>query len=165
MNMEWVNQYMADAERLIMENRVDEGLAILHGLLYEEPGYASLHNHMGWAQLYFRNDTNQAELHFRAAIGFDPSFAPPYLHLGNLYNRMGLYTKAREHFERGLACEGANRPALFEGMALTWEMQRAFGRAIRCYKEAIAASAGSEFNQLRESIKRCRTKRWVLLFD
>lgn len=164
MNMEWMNQYMADAERLIMENRVDEGLAILHGLLYEEPGYASLHNHIGWAQLYFRNDTNQAELHFRAAIGFDATFAPPFLHLGTLYNRLGHYTQAREHFERGLACEGANRPALFEGIALTWEMQREFGRAIRYYKEAIAASAGPEFNQLNEGIKRCRRKRWVLMF-
>lgn len=165
MNMEWMNEYMADAERLITDNQVDEGLAILQGLLYEEPGYASLHNHMGWAQLYFRNDTNQAELHFRAAIGFEPSFAPPYLHLGNLYNRMGHYTKAREMFERGLSCVEANRVFLLEGLALSCEMQRDFGRAIRLYKEAIAASSASEFNQLRESIKRCRKKRWVLLFD
>ncbi|MFN5169834.1 MAG: hypothetical protein ACK5DD_09425 [Cyclobacteriaceae bacterium] len=163
-NMEWMNHYMADAERLITENRVDEGLSILHSLLYEEPGYASLHNHIGWAQLYFRSDTAQAELHFRAAIAFDPAFAPPYLHLANLYNRVGRYTNAREMFERGLSCAEANRVALLEGLALSWEMQREFGRAIRFYKEAIAASAGPEFNQLNEGIKRCRRKRWVLMF-
>ena len=163
--IEWMEGYMADAERLITDNRVDEGLTILQNLLYDEPGYGSLHNHLGWAYMYHTPDSEKAELHFTMAMRFDASYAPPYLHLGNLYNRTGRYTAAIEQFTRGLSAVGANRVALYEGLALAHEMRKEFRAAIKSYKEAIAGSAGMEFNHLREGIKRCRSKRWVMLFD
>ena len=91
MKIEWLEKYMADAEQLIYNNRVGEGLELLNALLYDEPGYGSLHNHIGWAYLYYTTDLAQAELHLKMALTFDTAFAPPYLHLGTLYLRSGKY--------------------------------------------------------------------------
>src|SRR5262245_13535651 len=102
MKIDWMEKYMADAERLIVENRVDEGLAMLNTLLYDEPGYGSLHNHLGWAYMYYTADVARAEKHFQMAIAFDADFAPPYLHLGSLYLRNGKYTIALSTLELGL---------------------------------------------------------------
>lgn len=165
MRIEWMEYDMARAERFITENQVDEGLLILNNLLFEEPGYGSLHNHLGWAHFYFTGDWTKAELHFQMAIKFDSNFAPAYLHLGNLYNRKELYSMAIEKFNTGLQLQNANKPAFLEGIAQAYEMKRAFGRAIKFYKEAIATSAGFEVDRLRQGIKRCRTKRWVLLLS
>jgi tetratricopeptide (TPR) repeat protein len=163
--MNWIENYMADAERLIMDNRVEEGLGILNNLLFEEPGNSNLHNHLGWAYLYYQNDIARAQLHFTVAMKFDAAFAPPYLHMGNLFNRLGRYTEATDYFKHGLNLPGANRLGLLEGLALAHEMKKEFRLAIKFYKEAIAASTGFEMNHLRASISRCRTKRWVLLLN
>lgn len=165
MRIEWMEQYMANAEKLITENHVEEGMSILRNLLFEEPGYSGLHNHLGWAYMYFSNDVGQAEMHFEMAIKFDPNFAPPYLHLGSLLNRSGRYSAAIDHFNKGLRAVNANRVALYEGLAIAYEMKRDFRKAIKFYKVAIASSVGFEFNHLQEGIKRCRSKRWVLMFS
>ena len=94
MRIEWMEKYMAEAESLIYESRIKEGLALLDNLLYDEPGYGSLHNHIGWAYLYYTADVEKAELHLKMAIWFDASYAAPYLHLCSLYIRTGRYAEA-----------------------------------------------------------------------
>lgn len=156
---------MAMAERLILEQRVDEGMRLLTELLYDEPGSAALHNELGWGYLYFVGNPAQAELHLEAAIRFEPAFAPPYLHLGNLHSQAGRYSLALDWFARGLRRAGANRGALAAGMGWAHEMRGEYRLAIRRYKESLAVSAGPEYESLRESIRRCRGKRWILMLD
>lgn len=74
MRIEWMEKYMADAERLINSNQVEEGLGLLNYLLYDEPGYGSLHNHIGWAYMYYTTEVAKAELAQRKA-GFQISCA------------------------------------------------------------------------------------------
>lgn len=166
MRIEWMEKYMADAERLIYENQVEEGLNILNNLLYEEPGYGSLHNHLGWAYMYYTADTNRAELHLKMAIRFSSQYAAPYLHLGMLYNRLTRYDEAITFLQKGLERPNANRVAMLEGIAQAYEMKGEFRSAIRAYKEAALASAVSfEVNNLMEGVKRCRRKRLAFLFN
>lgn len=164
MKIEWMEQYMKEAEGLIYSNQVNEGLEMLKGLLYEEPGYGSLHNHIGWAYTYYTGEVAQAELHLKMAIRFDPGFAAPYQHLGNLYTRNGRYAEALDCLTKGVALQNANKVAFLESIAHVYELKREYAMAIRYYKEALASTVGMESAQLTEGIKRCRKKRWVMMF-
>jgi tetratricopeptide (TPR) repeat protein len=162
----WIEKYLTEAEQMIFDGRVEEGLNILNNLLYAEPGYASLHNHLGWAYVYHVKNDQQAELHFKVAMRFAPEYAPPYLHLGNLLNRIGRYTEAIEYFREGLTKPEANRSALFEGIAYAFELRGELGQAVRAYKAAANASViDFEVDRMLKSAKRCRKKRLALFFS
>lgn len=165
MRIEWIEKIMSEAEMLVVNNQVEKGLELLNELLYEEPGYGSLHNHIGWAYMYYTPDALKAERHLKLAIYFDAAFMPPYLHLGNLYIRMGRYTEALKYFENGLSKQNANRVAFLEGIAQSYELKGNYAKAIKSYKQALVSTVGFESTDLAEGIKRCRKKRWVMIFS
>lgn len=168
MNMnriEWIEKHMATAEQLIYDNQVEQGLKVLDTLLYEEPGYGSLHNHIGWAYMYYTPDAAKAELHLKLSIRFDAAFAPAYLHLGVLYNRLGRYSEAIDCLRVGLTKPNANKYALMSNIAQAYELRGELGAAIKAYKEALVTSVAEfEVSQLMEGVKRCRRKRMAMLF-
>jgi len=166
MKHEWIDKYMVEAERLIIEQQIDSGLNILNGLLYEEPGYGNLHNHIGWAHLYYTLNYEQAEVHLKAAIRFQPDFHAPYLHLGTLYYRQVRYAEAIDILSTGSTKPYANKTTMLDMIGQSYEMQREFKMAIRAYREAMLSTLAShEMNIYSESIKRCRKKRWKVLLD
>ena len=160
-----MEKYMADAERLIYSNQVEDGLLMLTDLLYDEPGYGSLHNHIGWAYMYYTADVEKAERHLKLAISFDPTFAAPFLHLGNLYIRMGRYAEALSNLKIGLTKQNAHKTAFMEGIGHVHELRWEYAEAIKAYKEALASTVGFETANFTEGIKRCRKKRWVMMFN
>lgn len=163
--IEWIEKHMAAAEQLIYDNQVEQGLKVLDTLLYEEPGYASLHNHIGWAYMYYTPETAKAELHLKLSIKFDAAYAPAYLHLGVLYNRLGRYSEAIDCLRAGLTKPNTNKYALMSTMAQAYELRGDLRAAIKAYKEAmVTAVAEHEVNYLMEGVKRCRRKRMALLF-
>src|SRR5262245_22385211 len=113
MRLEWIEKHLHNAEQLIYSNEVDRGLDLLHSLLYDEPGYGALHNHLGWAYMYYTADSAKAELHLRMAIKFHPEMQAPYLHLGNLLIRLGKHGEAIGLLEEGLKKPEANRVAIW----------------------------------------------------
>jgi tetratricopeptide (TPR) repeat protein len=165
MKNEWIEKYLAEAEQLIYANNVEGGLELMNNLLYEEPGYGTLHNYLGWAYLYYTPDVNRAELHLKMAIRFNETYAPPYLHLGTLYIRGTRYTEAIAVLEKGLQLQNANRHAFLDNIAQAYELNGEFRKAINAYKTALKATVGHESNTLMESIKRCRKKRLTLFFS
>lgn len=157
---------MNEAEQLIVSNQVEAGMAILNGLLYDEPGYAGLHNHLGWAHLYYTSNMPQAEIHLKAALKFHPQMPAPYLHLAHLYVRTERNAAALDIALAGLEKPGANRPVLLEVIGHVYEARHEFRKAIRAYRDAsLASMAGPEINNLHEHIKRCRRKRWIKLVN
>lgn len=165
MKIEWIESYLVEAERMITDERVNEGLSLLNNLLYLEPGYASLHNHLGWAYLYYTEHVAQAELHLKMAIKFDEAYAPPYLHLSTLYIKQAKYSDAISCAENGLARVKDDQLALLQNLAQAYELTRDWRRAIRSYKKALMGSVVSyESDMILTSIKRCRKKRVALFF-
>lgn len=164
LRIEWLEKYMKEAEGMMYENRVEEGLTALGNLLYDEPGYGNLHNHLGWAYLYYTADVARAEQHLKLAIKFEAEFAAPYLHLGTLYVRLGRYEEAAEVLQQGLTKNGANKMALYECIGQAYELKRDYAKAIKAYKEALVSTTGAETHALGESIKRCRKKRLTMMF-
>lgn len=166
MRIEWMENYLKEAEQLIYSNEVDRALALLNSLLYDEPGYSSLHNHLGWAYLYYTGDSAKAEMHLRMAIKFHPEFAPPYLHMGQLLIRLGRYSEAIEFLEKGLQKPEANVFACWESIGRAYELKAAYGPAMKAYRNAMVSSmAEHELNNLDAGIKRCRRKKWALFFS
>lgn len=164
--IEWIDNHLAQAEAMVYRGEVDEALNMLESLLFEEPGYAPLHNVIGWAYLYHIGNTARAELHFRAATRFASNYAPPCLHLGILLNRAGRYHEAIQFFRAGLRGQGAYLPALMEGIAQAYEMRQEYRLAIRAYREAATASVtDEEVNRMLSAARRCRRKRFVLMFS
>lgn len=164
--IEWIENHLTQAEAMIYRGQVDEALNTLESLLFEEPGYAPLHNVMGWAYLYHAGNVARAELHFRTAIRLASTYAPPYLHLGLLMNRTGRYEEAIEFFRAGLRGHGAYLPALMEGIAQAHEMRQEYRLAIRAYREAATASViNEEVDRMLTAARRCRRKRLVLMFS
>lgn len=164
MRIEWIEKYLKEAEQLIYESNLEGGLTLMTNLLYEEPGYGSLHNHLGWAYLYYTSDIAKAELHLTLAVKFQEAYPAPYLHLGNLHIRKGDYAKALKVLECGVKKPDANRLAFLENIARAHELMGEYKKAVTTYKAALKASAGPESNGYIESIKRCRKKRLVLFF-
>lgn len=162
----WIEKYLNDAEQMFYNNQIEEGLAVLNNLLYDEPGYGNLHNHLGWAYLYYTADTKRAELHLKLAIRFNEAFAPPYQHLGALYTKAGNYTEALACLEKGVTKNQANKVAMLQNIAHVYELQAKWAEAIKVYKKAMLASVvDQEINNLKAGIKRCRRKRVTLLFS
>ncbi len=156
---------MVDAEKLIYENQLTEGLALLDKLLYDEPGYGSLHNHIGWAYTYYTSDVEKAMLHLKMAIFFDATYAAPYLHMGNLCIRTGCYTEALKYLNKGLTALNPNKVAFMESIAQAYELKKEYAKAVTAYKDALASTVGMESEKFTEGIKRCRKKRWVMMFS
>jgi tetratricopeptide (TPR) repeat protein len=165
MKIDWMEKYLTEAEGLIYNNQIEQGLEILNDLLYDEPGYGRLHNHIGWAYMYYTSDIAKAELHLTMAIRFNEAHAAPYLHMGNLCLRTERYGEALEYLSKGITKENANKIAFLESTAHVYEMKREYTKAIKAYKEATLVSmAGFEINNLAEAIKRCQKKRLVHYF-
>lgn len=165
MKIDWIEKYLQEAEQLIINNKVKEGFQLLNSLLYEEPGYGYLHNHLGWAYLYYSDEFAKAELHLKLAIKFNGSYPAPYIHLGNLFIRMRRYADAIEYLKQGLNKPGAHRVGFLEALGQAYELNDDFKNAIKTYHEAIVSSVVTfEVNNLTEHIKRCRKKKWALLF-
>lgn len=164
--IEWIEKYMLDAERMIVEGgeQLQHGLNVLNDLLYDEPGYGSLHNHLGWAHLYYTLDYEMAEVHLKTAIKFQPEFHAPYLHLGTMYYRQGKYGDAIEVLNSGVSKPFAHKVTMLEMIGQSYEMKREYTLAIKTYKEAMLSTLTSgEMNIYSESIKRCRKKKWRVL--
>lgn len=166
MKIDWIEKYLTDAEQLIYDNRVNEGLELMNRLLYDEPGYGYLHNHLGWAYLYYTEDSVKAELHLKLATQFASEYPAPYMHLGNLYIRLRKYEEAICHLKVGLNKPGANRVGFLETMGQAYELLANYGKAIAMYREGVTSSVITlEVNNLNEHIKRCRKKRWSMMFS
>jgi predicted Zn-dependent protease len=162
--IDWLEKHLVEAEQMFYENRVEEGLERLNNLLYEEPGYGNLHNHLGWAYLYYSADSERAELHLKMAVRFAESFPAPYLHLGALYVRLGRYNEAIHWLKLGLTKHQPNRIAFLQNIAQAYELQGKWSEAIQAYKEAMMNSVVEhEVANLNAGIKRCRKKRWTML--
>ena len=162
MKLEWMEKYLNEAEQLIYDNRVNDAIALLQNLLYDEPGYGYLHNHLGWAYMYYTADVTQAELHLKMAIKFDGQYPAPFIHMGNLMIRCNRYAEAIDYLKQGMEKPSASRVVFLEAMGQAWELSGDFGQAIKAYREAMmAALTDHEVTNMTNHVARCRKKKWA----
>jgi tetratricopeptide (TPR) repeat protein len=139
--IKWIDEYLEQALEIAWLEGHDRALKLLERLLFEEPGYARLHNTVGVIYLRCADDLKQAEMHFRNAIKFSPEFAEPYNHLAELLQQEERHKETIEICKQGMHAKKANKAQLLESTAKAWELKRKFGKAIKCYRKALSHSA------------------------
>ena len=165
MYVEYIENLLEEADRAIEVREYHMAERLLKGALYDEPGYAKLHNHLGWLYQYHIVNQDQAELHFKYAIRFDPKFDAPYIHLSNLYIDSRRYSDLRNVMETALQYEGVNKSLIYENYAKTYEASGEFSKAIKYYKMAFYETIDSyDADEMKASIKRCKYKRFKKIF-
>lgn len=165
MKLEWMEKYLNEAEQLIYDNQVNAGIELLSNLLYDEPGYGFLHNHLGWAYMYYTPDVAKAEMHLKFAIKFDGEYPAPFIHMGNLMIRTNRYAEAIQYLEQGVQKPTASRVVFLEAMGQAYELQGNFRQAMKVYREAMMASVvDHEVTNMTNHVTRCRKKRWAAMF-
>ena len=163
MKIETLDNYLRVARDMIYDGEVDEALKLMRELLYEEPGYYGLHNHLGWALMYYGDDVQNAERHLLMAVKFNANYGPAYLHLGNLYIRMRRYSDAVNMLHQGLTKPDIYAAAYYEALAEAFELLRKYGKAVENYKLAMVNTVGEDAERFIRRIKACRKKRLVMM--
>lgn len=155
----WIEEYLEQALTMAWDESHERALRLLDPILFEEPGYARLHNTLGIIYMNHAEDIKKAEQHFRLAIQFDMKFADSYWHLGRLLADDERLDEAIEIFERGLKAKQARKTGLLAEIGKAYELKKKFTKAINRYKKALGYSA-ELWNciVLEESIKRCKRK-------
>jgi tetratricopeptide (TPR) repeat protein len=162
MRIDWMDKYLYEAEQLIFDNQINDGIALLQNLLYEEPGYGGLHNYLGWAYMYYTADREQAELHLQMAIKFDDQNPAPFIHMGNLMMRDNRYAEAIHYLKQGLQKPSASRVTFLEAIGQAWELRGNFSEAMKAYREAMLISVTDhEMTCMTNHVARVRKKRWA----
>lgn len=155
----WLEEYLEEAQRLAIDESHEPALKLLNRLLYDEPGYARLHNVIGEIYLYYADDVKLAEVHFRTAITFSPDFADSYSNLGQLLRQEERLEEAIAVLKSGLAAKQSDKSGLLAKMGQAYELQKKFSKAIRYYKDALSHSVELwHCLVLEKSIKRCKRK-------
>jgi len=155
-------RYITEAEKLFEDERIDDAERLLIDVLYDEPDFAKAHNHLGWLYLYKKENYKNSEMHLRYSLKFDPNYAPAYLHLGALFWKQNKLTEAAEMFKKGLSLEEADKGTFLEQLALLYEVEGQYSKAIRSLEKAILSSSSTWFvDSCKDSIKRIRKKRKI----
>jgi curved DNA-binding protein CbpA len=98
------------------KGRFGEALSFFQNACEQDPSKAEYFHYLALAQSRNPRWKKDAEENFLKAIQRDPSSADIYAHLGALYAKGGLQSKAREMFKTALQWDPAN-PIAQEGLA------------------------------------------------
>lgn len=160
-----LEQYIQYAEKAFEQNDYPEGLKYLQQALAIEPCYGKTHNHLGWLYLFKLNDWEKAERHLNMALKHAPGYSAPYIHYSYLLFERGRFEEADELLERALTIGGIQKSFVWNEYGRIQEIKGRFRKAVSFYKLAIRWSLNDQDLEVyKENIRRCRKKRWVLMF-
>ncbi|MDX1630046.1 MAG: hypothetical protein R3345_15160, partial [Fulvivirga sp.] len=132
---------------------------------FDEPGYARLHNNLGWLYQYYMENDQQAALHLKYAIKFDPKLEAAYYNLADLYKKHDKYKELVVFMQKALNKTGACERVIYEILGEVHEAQCEFSMALKYYKRALYKTTDSyDAGEIRRGIKRCKYKRLKRIF-
>jgi tetratricopeptide (TPR) repeat protein len=157
--------YLKKAEKAIEENEFLEALKILEEALTIDPKFGKAHSHLGWLYLYKIVDWGKAEIHLEMALQYSPEYSAAYIHMSHLLFEKRNFGKLAELLSKAGMIDSINKSFVFNEFGRMYEVSGNYGTAISYYKQAIRWSLDEQdLNHYKESIKRCREKRWILAF-
>lgn len=160
-----LERYILDAEKAFEEKNFMEGMRLLQEALLEDPNYGKAHNHMGWVYLFQLNDWVKAELHLNLALKYAPTFNAPYIHMSYLLFEKGKFDELKALLKKAEDMGIISRSFIYNEFGRMNETRGKLRKAVKDYKAAIRNSFNdAEINVYKDNIRRCRDKRWQLLF-
>ena len=158
MNGDFEEMYLS-SEQAIKDGDLIRAKQLIEHMLAEDPTSAIVHNSMGWFYRVQFEDYKKAEMHYKAAIKFNPDYPHAYWNYAFLLQELERYGDLESLMNRCLSVPAINKSLVYNQLAEMHELQQRFERAVRYYKEAIKRSVKSDqIDQYWESIKRCEEK-------
>lgn len=165
MNAQALLKYILDAERAFEQQEWLEGRDLLYQALEIEPVYAKAHNHLGWLYIYHLTDYQQAEVHLRLALKYAPGYHAPYLHMAQLLFDAGRLVELESLLNKAMKVAGVNKSFIYNDLGRVHEVRGKFSKALHWYKTAARWCLDDrEIQVIRDNIRRCRQKRWMLFW-
>jgi len=160
-----LERYILNAEKAFEQNDYMEGLRLLEEALAIEPYYGKAHNHLGWLYLFQLNDWAKAETHLNLALKYAPDYHAPYIHMSHLLFEKGRFKELTELLEKALNVGGVQKSFVFNEYGRMYEVNGKLRKAVGFYKTAVRWTfSEQELNICKDNIRRCRDKRWILMF-
>jgi tetratricopeptide (TPR) repeat protein len=160
-----LERYIQNAEKAFEQNEYMEGMRLLEEALTIEPNYGKAHNHLGWLYLFQINDWTKAETHLRMALKYSPAYGPAYIHMSHMLFEQRKFDELTKLLENALKVGGVQKSFVYNEYGRIAEVSGNFNKAVRYYKTAIRWSFGEqEIGVYRDNIRRCRDKRWIMMF-
>lgn len=157
-----LENYIQMAEKAFESNDYIKGMKYLEEVLMREPHFGKAHNHMGWLYIYHLKEWTKAENHLNLAMKYTPGYAPPYIHLAEMYLEQGRFDALEDLLEKALNIGGVQKAFIYNMKARTMEVKGRFSKAIALNKQAIKWCLNDqELNRVKAEIKRCRKKRQI----
>lgn len=160
-----LERYIQNAEKAFERKDYLEGMSLLEEALTIEPFFGKAHNHLGWLYLFQITDWEKAEKHLKLALKHSPSYSAPYMHFSHLLFEKGRFDELTELLEKAILVGGIQRSFVHNEYARMYEVKGKLRQAVVFYKKAVRWTFNEqELNVYKDNIRRCRDKRWILMF-
>lgn len=144
-----------------MEGNCEQGKRLLESGLYDEPGYAKLHNTLGWMYQYYQMNVDLAIRHYELAIYFDAENDSAYRNLAYLLFNEKRYKEATDLLVRALATKSVDKAYVYERLGTLSEKRENYQEAMDFYQKALMECIDNEeITEIKQNIKRTRMKRF-----
>jgi hypothetical protein len=160
-----LERFIQNAEKAFEENEYIEGLRLLEEALSIEPKYGKAHNHLGWLYLYKFNDWEKAEIHLNYALKYSSGLSSAYFHKSHILFEKGMFEELLVLLEKAKNVGGVQKSFIYNEFGRICEAKGKLRKAVKFYKTAVRwAFEEQELNTIKDNIRRCRDKRWILWF-
>lgn len=160
-----LERYLMNAERAFEQRDYFEGMRLLMEALTIEPNYGKAHNHLGWLYLFQMVDWVKAETHLRLALKYAPDYSAPYIHMSHMLFEKGRFDELTQLLEKAMGVGGVQKSFIYNEYGRMLEADGKSGKAVKFYKKAVRWSFNEQdLNIYKDNIRRCRDKRWILMF-
>jgi len=147
------------SEQAIKDGDLIRAKSLIEHMLMEDPRSAIAHNSMGWFYRVQFEDYQKAELHYKAAIRFNPDYPHAYWNYANLLMDLERFDELDQLMNKAMALPSLNKSMILNQLGEMRELQGQFEEAIELYKSAIRRSVKNEqIEQFWDSIERCEEK-------
>lgn len=154
-----INDRFRLADKMIKDGKIGEAVHLLQDILREMPSFGKAYNHLGWIFETKYQKRPQAEDYYKKALEFAPDYPAVYYNYAVLLSVTHQFEKLAKLLDKALELQGINKATIYNEMAIMYEYQQLFDKAIDAYKTSIKYLLDNKGIDARlASIERCKRK-------
>ncbi len=150
---------LLEAKQKLENQKIKEGLDILHHITLLYPNYSKAYNLLGYVYDSLLEDTKTAEKYYKKCLELEPDLKEVYSNYAYCLLVLKKYQELEKFVLESLTISITNKPYLYHLLGKAQEALLKFDEAIESYSNSILHSFDNEDIQAREKdIARCRKK-------
>ena len=148
-----------EADRLLNEKAIAEGMNMLNAIVAEAPEFGKAYNHIGWVYETQYKDHLMAEKNYKLALQNMPDYHATYYNYAIVLSVLQKWDELTSLLNKGLAVPGVNKGTLHNEFGIMYETRGMYKEAIEAYKNYATSTFNNEnLEAAKKSIERCRKK-------